>query len=239
MANRSGRSIGIEMRICSWIAPEKRYGGRWRQRRSARWFAAVPTSAWPVKFVSTSQCASRYGRPASARSSDASSASSRSSASSHRMWVPVARSMPWLRASENEPFQGKCSTFAPNDSAISMVRSDDPVSTMIISSTPAAHEARHSGSISSSSLTIMQSEMLTSSAAAADRLVTSFRKPRMALIAWRSRGGSVTLIGRFTRILAACRLPARFSRLGSICSAACRIRTASGASFRPNSATPR
>ena len=80
------------------------------------------------------------------------------------MCVPVAASMPWLRASENEPFHGKCSTVAPNDSAISTVRSDEPVSTMIISSTPSAHEARQSGSISSSSFTIMQSEMRTSSA---------------------------------------------------------------------------
>ncbi len=51
----------------------------------------MPTSSWPVKFVSTSQCASRYGWAASARSSVASSASSRSSASSQRMCVPVAR----------------------------------------------------------------------------------------------------------------------------------------------------
>ncbi len=239
MANRSGRSIGIEMRICSWIAPENRYGGRCRHRRSARWLAAVPTSSWPVKLVSTSQCASRYGWAASARSSVASSASSRSSASSQRMCVPVARSMPWLRASENEPFHGKCSTVAPYDSAISIVRSDDPVSTMIISSTPAAHEARQSGSISSSSFTIMQSEMLTLPAAVTERRATSLRKPRIAFTAWRSRGGSVTAIGRFRRALAACRLPARFSRPGSRCSAARSTLTARAASLRPNSATPR
>ena len=112
------------------------------------------------------------------------------------------------------------------------------MSTMIISSTPAAHESRQSGSISSSSLTIMQSEMLTLSAAEPARRGRSFRNPRIAFTAWRSRGGSETLIGRFTRIFAAWRLPARFSRFASMRSAACRMRMASAASFRPNSATP-
>ena len=51
---------------------------------------------------------------------------------------PLAASIEALRASANDPFHGKCTTFAPNDSAISTVRSVEPVSTTIISSTTSA-----------------------------------------------------------------------------------------------------
>ena len=71
---------------------------------------------------------------------------------------PVALSIETLRASAKEPFHGKCTTLAPNDSAISTVRSVEPVSTTIISSTTPRSGSRHPGSISSSSFTIMHSE---------------------------------------------------------------------------------
>ena len=67
----------------------------------------------------------------------------------------VACSKDVLRASEKDPVHGCSMTLAPNSCAISIVRSVDPVSTMMISSTAGATAARHLGSISSSSLTIM------------------------------------------------------------------------------------
>ena len=81
-----------------------------------------------------------------------------SSASRYITQSLVAASSEMLRASAKEPFQGKSITLAPNDRAISAVRSLEPVSTTIISSTASRTASRHPGSISSSSLTIMHSE---------------------------------------------------------------------------------
>ena len=69
---------------------------------------------------------------------------------------PVAASKEALRASANEPVHSRSMTFAPNDLAISIVRSVEPVSTTMISSTASRTAARLRGSISSSSRTIMQ-----------------------------------------------------------------------------------
>jgi hypothetical protein len=72
-------------------------------------------------------------------------------------------------------------TFAPNDFAISTVRSVEPVSTTMISSTASRAAARLRGSISSSSRTIMQRLRVRPSAGrAADeqrsaRLARAFR----------------------------------------------------------------
>ncbi len=68
---------------------------------------------------------------------------------------PVAASKDALRASENDPVHSRSITRAPNDFAISIVRSVEPVSTITISSTAGAAAARQRGSISSSSRTIM------------------------------------------------------------------------------------
>src|SRR4051794_18844627 len=68
---------------------------------------------------------------------------------------PVAASKEALRASANEPVHSRSMTFAPNDFAISTVRSVEPVSTTMISSTASLAAARLRGSISSSSRTII------------------------------------------------------------------------------------
>ena len=98
---------------------------------------------------------------------------------------PVACSRETLRASANEPFHGNDTTRAPNDSAISTVRSDEPVSTTTISSTASRAAARHAGSSSSSSFTIMHSESVSPAAgcaASATRKLRSASAPSAAAI---------------------------------------------------------
>ena len=68
----------------------------------------------------------------------------------------VAASKETLRGSANEPVHGCSITRAPNERAISIVASVEPVSTTMISSTAGRTASRQRGSICSSSLTIMQ-----------------------------------------------------------------------------------
>ena len=71
-------------------------------------------------------------------------------------------------------------TRAPNDSAISTVRSLEPVSTTIISETASRHDSRQAASISSSSRTIMQSEMLPAAGCVRARFATCSSEGRSA-----------------------------------------------------------
>jgi len=48
VSNRSGRNIGIVCVFCSWMRPSKRYSGRRRHTRRARWVVAEPVSSPPV-----------------------------------------------------------------------------------------------------------------------------------------------------------------------------------------------
>ncbi len=91
----------------------------------------------------------------SERSSGLSSSTSTSSASRHSSQSPSAASKETLRACAKEPVHSWKSTRAPNERAISTVASVEPVSTITISSTVSATEARQRGSISCSSRTIM------------------------------------------------------------------------------------
>jgi hypothetical protein len=68
----------------------------------------------------------------------------------------VAASSETLRASANDPAHSRSITCAPNERAISTVPSVEPVSTTMISSTASFAAASDRGSISRSSLTIMQ-----------------------------------------------------------------------------------
>src|SRR5450755_825245 len=72
----------------------------------------------------------------------------------------VAASKETFRASENDPVHGNSITRAPNERAISIVASVEPVSTITISSTAGAAAARHCGSIRASSRTIMHRLMV-------------------------------------------------------------------------------
>jgi len=63
-----------------------------------------------------------------------------------------------LRAAAKLSTQANWNTRAPKPAAISRVRSVEPVSTTMISSTRSVAEARQSGRFASSSLTIMHSE---------------------------------------------------------------------------------
>ncbi len=138
-----------------------------------------PSPRW---LTNRSEKPSRHGFRANARRRRASPSASTSSASSHRIQSPVAASIETLRASANEPFHGKWTTRAPNDSAISTVESVDPVSTTTISSTAGAAAWSERGSISSSSLTIMQSEIRSPSTGRARRASESARSARGRLL---------------------------------------------------------
>ena len=136
-SNRSGRYVGIVCAFCSWMRPSKRYSGRLRNMRSVWWSTAMPASslARVVRLDEVEALAPRAARRSS-RSRAASSRSSCSSASRYMIQSPVAASSETLRASENEPFHGKCDAPSRRTTRRSRrVRSVEPVSTMIISST--------------------------------------------------------------------------------------------------------
>jgi hypothetical protein len=97
------------------------------------------------------------------------SSSRRSSASGQKTQSPAACLRDSLRASAKLSYQGKSKTLAPKEAATSLVRSVDPVSTTIISSTRSAVEARQSGRLASSSLTIMHNDTRRRTLGAAGR----------------------------------------------------------------------
>ena len=98
----------------------------------------------------------------------------------------MAASKETLRAAAKSPDQSKWITRAPKDSAISTVRSEEPVSTTTISSTAGRTASRQRGSISSSSFTIMQSVRVSPAAG---------RAPEAQRSARRARSGSATATG--------------------------------------------
>ena len=88
---------------------------------------------------------------------------------------PVAASKDTLRAAEKSPSHSWCRTRAPRRSAISTVRSVEPVSTTTISSTASRAASRQRPSIASSSLTIMHRLMVRPSAGRAAAAMRSTR----------------------------------------------------------------
>ena len=137
--------------ICSWT--------RYRQR-SPRVVAEEPdvvddrggsrpcrsrTGRW--HFIDIGDVFVRPSPAKSARSFCRSSSSSRSSASSQKIQSPVAWRSDSLRAAAKSSTQGNSKTRAPRRAAIARVRSVEPVSTTIISSTRPAAGAEALGQI--------------------------------------------------------------------------------------------
>ena len=132
--------------FCSWMRPSKRYSGPVapEAKREVGDGRAGVLAAGVVRLDEVEALAPRAAEQRRA-ACGASSASRCSSASRYMIQSPVAVSSETLRASANEPFHGKWTTFAPNDSAISTVRSVEPVSTTIISSTTPRSGSRQPG----------------------------------------------------------------------------------------------
>ena len=118
------------------MRPSKRYSGRLRNRRMrvVRDRRAVLEIARVVDLGQEEGLAPGAARPARAGAAT-SSATSTSSASRYMTQSPVAASKDTLRAAEKSPSHSWCRTRAPRLSAISTVRSVEPVSTTTISST--------------------------------------------------------------------------------------------------------
>ena len=101
---------------------------------------------------------------------------------------PVAASKDTLRAAEKSPSHSWCRTRAPWLSAISTVRSVEPVSTTTISSTASRAASRQRPIIASSSLTIMHRLSVRPSAGRAAASMRSTRgcRSRIRPAAWAS-----------------------------------------------------
>ena len=127
------------------MRPSKRYSGRLRNTRSASWVIAVPSSRSPVWLVSSRKKASRQVRPESARRRSA------SLGDEHLVGVEVHDPVAGGGVEGDVARGGEvavhswCRTRAPKLSAISTVRSVEPVSTTTISSTASRAAARQRG----------------------------------------------------------------------------------------------
>ena len=147
-------------------------------RRRCRASAAAESAAWRVNPCDSGEI--------------------RSSQSRTRIHFPVASSNPWFRAAAKSSRQRKSTTRAPWRRAIERVRSRDPVSTTMISSTSCCAESRQATMFFSSSQAIMQ--RLTTGGAQGVRVLGRLSRvlPRGLLIS--GRGLLLDLLGMATSL---------------------------------------